>query len=166
MSFRFFAGALAAATFAAGFANAEPVSVEAVLTPQEQMKFEMGDGSKHFVLAVRREGTASGSGLFDGASVTEFGWHDIDPPMGGDPRGYLRLTDAAGDVAILRWQVRAVFMQGEEGGKPALFDNGYWELTSGTGRFEKMRGVGALVIKPGEGEARHFSIDGELRPAP
>ncbi|KKK52521.1 hypothetical protein LCGC14_3104110, partial [marine sediment metagenome] len=58
---------LAAALLAgATAATAEPVSVEAVMVPQEQMKFDLGDGSNHFVLAVRREGTAKGNGAFDG----------------------------------------------------------------------------------------------------
>jgi len=148
----------------ATFAKAEPVAVEAVMTPQEQMKFEFGDGSKNFVLAVRREGAAKGTGAFDGASVTEFGWHDIRPPVDGDPQGYLELTTENGDVAVLKWSVRAIFLAGD--GKPALFDNGVWELTSGTGQFKDMAGVGSLVIKPAEGEARKFILDGELRAKP
>ena len=70
----------------ASSAWAEPVSVTAVMVPQEQMKFEMGDDTKHFVLAVRRDGQAEGEGALAGATVTEFGWHDINPPFGGDPK--------------------------------------------------------------------------------
>ena len=143
---------------------AEPVSVTAVMVPQEQMKFEMGDGTKHFVLAVRREGQAEGEGPLAGAAVTEFGWHDINPPHVGDPRGYLRFETAAGDVAVIKFTVRAVFMKGEE--KPALHDNGFWELTSGTGAFTGKRGVGALIIKPAGGPNRAFSLTGEIGDAP
>lgn len=128
------------------------------------MKFEFADGSKHFVLAVRREGKAEGSGIFAGASVTEFGWHDINPPFDGDPQGYLQLTAPNGDVAVLKWVVKAVFMKGD--GKPALFDNGFWELVNGTGQFANQRGVGSLIIKPAGGPKRLFIIDGEVRPAP
>lgn len=156
--------AILAAALAAGAALAEPVSVEAVMSPQEQMRYDFNDGSGRFVLAVRRTGTAEGTGAFAGASVTEFGWHDIAPPVDGDPRGYLELTTANGDVAVLRFTVRAVFMKGED--RPALFDNGVWELVSGTGQFAGMRGVGALVIKPAGGPDRLFVLDGELRPAP
>ena len=39
-------------------ALAEPVSVEAVLTPKEQIRLDFKDGSGHFVLLVRREGVA------------------------------------------------------------------------------------------------------------
>lgn len=77
----------ATALMLAGGAMAAPVSVSAVMDPQEQMRFEMGDGNPHFVLAVRREGVSEGEGVLAGAKVTEFGWHDIQPPLGGDPRG-------------------------------------------------------------------------------
>lgn len=145
-------------------AQAAPVAVEAVMTPKEQMKFEFGDGSKHFVLAVRREGKAEGEGILAGASVTEFGWHDIRPPVDGDPQGYLEMTDADGDLAVLKWSVRAIFMAGE--GKPALHDNGVWELVSGTGKFEGMRGVGSLVIEPASETDRRFILEGEISDAP
>jgi len=148
----------------AGAALAAPVSVTTVLDPQEQMRFEMGDGSKHFVLAVRREGVAEGAGVLAGADVTEFGWHDIDPPHAGDPQGYLRFTAGNGDVAILRFTVRAVFMKGED--KPALHDDGFWELVSGTGQFAGKRGVGHLKIEPAGGPKRLFTLTGEIGDAP
>lgn len=149
----------AAAAVAGSSAVADPVSVEVLLTPQEQMKFEFADGSKHFVLAVRREGEAEGSGVFAGAAVTEFGWHDVNPPVSGEPRGYLQLTAENGDIAVLRWTVKAVFMKGDEG--PALFDNGVWELVSGTGQFKDKRGVGSLVIVP-RGGPNLFILEGEV----
>ncbi len=158
------ASAIAGLLLFAGAAFAEPVSVEAVLEPKEQMKFEFADGSKHFVLAVRREGKAEGSGPFAGLSVTEFGWHDINPPVGGDPRGYLQLSADNGDVAVLQFVVRAVFLKGAE--KPALFDNGYWELVSGSGQFAGKRGVGSLIIKPAGGPKRKFILEGEVGEAP
>ena len=148
----------------AGTALAAPVSVTTVLDPQEQMRFEMGDGSKHFVLAVRREGVSEGEGVLADAQVTEFGWHDIDPPRAGDPQGYLRFTTPNGDVAIVKFTVRAVFMKGAD--KPALHDNGFWELVSGTGQFEGLRGVGALKIEPAGGPKRLFTLTGEIDEAP
>lgn len=153
----------AAVSLVSGSAVADPVSVEAVLTPQEQMKFGFADGSKHFVLAVRREGTFEGSGAFAGATVTEFGWHDVNYPVSGDPRGYLQVVTQDGDVAVLRWTVKAAFMKGE--GKPALFDNGVWELVSGTGRFEGKRGVGSLVLEPAGGPTK-FMLEGEVGDKP
>lgn len=148
----------------AGAASAAPVSVTTVLDPQEQMRFEMGDGSKHFVLAVRREGTSEGEGVLADAQVTEFGWHDINPPHAGDPQGYMRFTTPNGDVAIVKFTVRAVFMKGAD--KPALHDDGFWELVSGTGQFAGMRGVGHLKIEPAGGPRRLFTLTGEIGEAP
>ena len=59
---------------------------------------------------VRREGKTSGKGALNGASVTEYGVHDISPGFGGDPRGYLVFTMPDGDIANIKWQVRAVFV--------------------------------------------------------
>lgn len=153
-----------ALTLAAGAALAEPVSVSAILEPKEQIRWEFADGAPHFILAVRREGKATGEGPFAGAQVTEFGWHDIRPGQDGDPRGYLTLIADNGDTAVLRWEVKAVFMAGDE--RPALFDNGYWELVRGTGQFANQRGVGSLVIKPAGGPKREFILEGEVGDAP
>jgi hypothetical protein len=148
----------------AGAALSAPVAVTTVLDPQEQMRFELGDGTPHFVLAVRREGMSEGEGVLAGAKVTEFGWHDIAPPLGGDPRGYLRFEAGNGDVAIVKFTVRAVFLKGAE--KPELHDNGFWELVSGTGRFADKRGVGALTIEPAGGPKRLFTLTGEIGDKP
>lgn len=152
--------AMAAATaLFVGSAVAEPVSVEVLLKPTETMKFEFADGSKHFVLAVHREGKAEGSGPFAGAAVQEVGWHDVNPPVSGDPLGYLQVTAQNGDIAILRWSVKAVFTK--VGGKPSLSDNGVWTLVRGTGQFADKRGVGTLVIKP-QGGPNLFILEGEV----
>jgi len=156
--------ALLALFLAVPAALAEPLSVEAVMSPKEQLRLDFEDGSKHFLLMVRREGAAAGQGLFDGASVVEFGAHDIQPGVGGDPRGYLVLTAADGAIAYLKWQVRAVFVPGPEG-KPMLLDNGFWEVVGGTGRFEGLKGAGTLHIKPVTKTDRRFILEGELFPA-
>ena len=145
-------------------ASAEAISVEGVLEPQEQIKFQFGDGGSHFVLAVRRTGTFAGTGAFDGAQVTEIGWHDVEPPMRGEPIGYLQVTASNGDIAVLRWQVRAAFIAGPDG-KPQLFDNGVWTLVRGTGAFADQHGVGSVVLKPMGGPTK-FILDGEIGDAP
>ena len=155
-------GAIALA--GAGLAQAEEVNVEALMTPTDQIKMGFADGSKHFVLMVRREGEASGNGPFAGAKMVEHGWHDIYPPVAGDPHGYLEMTAPNGDVAYLKWSVRAVFIKGA--GKPALFDNGFWELVSGTGQFAGLAGVGSLAIKAASPTDRLFIIEGEVGPKP
>jgi len=145
-------------------AVAAPLKIEAVMTPKEQILLDFADGSKHFVLMVRREGKAVGAGGFSGASVTEYGVHDITPGVGGNPRGYLVFTTPEGDIAYVKWQVRAVFVPGPEG-KPMLLDNGFWEVTGGTGKFGNLSGAGTLHIKPATGTDRRFILEGDLIPA-
>ena len=148
----------------ASTAAAAPVQLEAVLSPTDQIRLDFKDGSDHFVLMVRREGSAEGTGILDGAKVVEHGWHDIQPPHGADPQGYLELTAANGDIAYLKWTVRAVFVKGQE--RPRLLDYGHWELVSGTGRFADMRGVGTVVIKAESPTDRRFILEGEIGKRP
>ncbi|MFQ5466513.1 MAG: hypothetical protein ACE5DS_00090 [Kiloniellaceae bacterium] len=154
--------ALAGAATAA--VAAENVSVKAVMVPKESIKMNFQDGSKHFVLMVRREGKAEGQGALAGAEVTEYGWHDINPPRDGDPRGYLQFRAANGDIANIKWAVCAVFFKGDK--KPRLADYGQWELASGTGQFANMTGVGTLTIKPVSKTDRLFTLTGEIGPRP
>ncbi len=156
--------ALLSAILFAQPAWADNVDIQAVLSPTEQIKLDFQDGSKHFVLLVKREGKAEGSGPLAGAAVTEYGMHDIIPGVSGDPRGYLEVTAPSGDIAYLKWQVRAVFLKGE--GKPRLRDHGFWELAGGTGAFAGQRGVGTLEIKPAGKVERLFILKGEIAPAP
>jgi hypothetical protein len=64
---KFAALALGMASLAAGTAMADPLNVQATMVPKEKIQLDFKDGSGHFVLMVRREGTVSGSGLLDGA---------------------------------------------------------------------------------------------------
>lgn len=143
--------------------SAASVKVEAVMTPKEQIKMDFADGSKHFVLMVRREGKATGQGLFSGAAVTEYGRHDIVPGVGGDPSGYLVFTQPSGDIAYVKWTVRAVFVPGANG--PMLLDNGTWEVVSGTGKLAGLKGAGMLHIKSVSPTDRNFILEGDLFPA-
>jgi hypothetical protein len=155
---------LATTVITATAASAAEISIEAVMAPKESIKMNFEDGSKHFVLMVHRAGTAKGSGEFADANVNEYGFHDINPPIGADPHGYLQFKTKNGDIANIKWNVRAVFFKGEK--KPRLVDYGYWELVSGTGQFESMTGVGTLTIKPASETDRLFTLKGELGPRP
>jgi hypothetical protein len=155
---------VAFAALAMNGARAEPLRIEAVMSPKEQIRLDFADGSKHFVLMVRREGQASGEGVLAGASVVEHGMHDIVPGVGGNPLGYLVFANGAGDLAYVKWQVRAIFVPGPEG-KPALLDNGFWEIVGGTGAYAGMTGAGTLHIKPETQTDRRFILDGEVFPA-
>ena len=149
----------------AASAGAEPVSVAALLATKDEIRMDF-EGSNHFVLMVRREGTAEEgtTGPFAGAHIVEHGWHDVDPPAGAHPQGYLTLATAAGDIAYIRFTVRAVFFAGSE--KPRLSDRGFWELVDGTGRFEGMRGLGTVVIEPKGAPGTRFVLEGEIDAAP
>ena len=149
----------------AGVAAAEQVSVAALLTPVEQIRMEFED-SDRFVLLVHREGTAEegAAGPFAGARMVEHGWHDVDPPAGAHPQGYLTLTTPEGDIAYLKFTVRAVFFGGGE--KPRLSDHGVWELVHGTGQFAEMRGLGTVIIEPKGEQGTRFVLEGEIDAAP
>src|SRR5262249_2191670 len=122
-------------------ARAEPLSVKAVMSPKEQIYVDLPTTPKHFVLFVRREGRATGTGLLDGAACTEYGMHDIRPGLDGSPRGYLVATLPNGDQAVIQWEVQATFVTGTDG-KPRLLDNGVWRFVGGTGSLKDLRGAG------------------------
>ncbi len=142
-------------------ALSEPLAITALMVPQEQFRLDFEDGSKQFVLMVRREGQAEGDGLLAGARVTEYGMHPIQPGVGGHPRGYLEFVAADGDKAYVEWDVRAVFVPGPDG-KPALLDNGTWQIVGGTGKFTGLKGAGSLNIRAANPTDRNFILKGEL----
>jgi hypothetical protein len=144
-----------------GVTIASPLKIEAVMSPKEQIQLDFADGSKHFVLMVKREGKVTGNGLLAGTSVTEYGRHDITPGVGGDPSGYLVFTKEDGSIAYIKWSVRAVFVPGPDG-KPILLDNGVWEVISGTGQFKTLKGAGTLHIKAVSPIDRKFILEGDL----
>jgi hypothetical protein len=150
---------LAAASLDTAFAA--PVSMEANVETKEQIRFDFVDGSKHFVVMVKRDGRANGSGPLDGTSVTEYGRHDIVPSVGGDPSGYLVFSAGDSDVAYLKYLVRAVYVPGADG-KPVLLDGGIWEVVGSAGRFKGLRGAGTLRIRQLSATDRKFTLDGEM----
>ncbi len=107
--------ALAIVLVLATAASAEPLAVKAVMSPKEQIYADLPTSQKHFVFFVRREGTASGTGILDGAQLTEYGMHDIRPGLDGSPRGYLVAKLPSGDQAVIQWEVQATFVPGPDG---------------------------------------------------
>ncbi len=149
-------------TSAAGTASAEPVEVEAVVAPKEQMQLDFEDGSGHFVLLVRREGQAEGNGPLAGAAVAEYGLHDVVPGESGDAQGYLVFTrEDDGSEAYVKWRLRAVFVPAE-GGDPRLLNSGLWEVVGGTGAYEGLEGAGTLHIQFDTETDRRFVLSGDL----
>jgi hypothetical protein len=155
---------LIAVLLAVGLASAvhaEPLSIKARLSPKEQIHVDLPTPQKHFVLFVRREGTAAGTGALDGAQLTEYGMHDIRPGVDGSPRGYLIARLANGSQAVIQWQVQATFVPGPDG-KPRLLDNGVWRLIGGTGDLERLQGAGILHIRAVSPTDREFELTGEV----
>jgi hypothetical protein len=147
---------------AATVVSAAPLDVQAVVSPRELIRLDFADGSKHFVAMMRREGKVTGQGVLSGATVTEYGMHDIQPGIGGDPHGYLVFTVAEGDIAYVKWVVRGVFVPGADG-QPALLDNGVWEVVGSTGKLKGLQGAGTLHIKRVSSPLeRNFTLEGEL----
>jgi hypothetical protein len=142
---------------------AAPMKVEFVVTPRDQIRLDFADASKHFVMMVKREGKSIGSGPLAGTAVTEYGRHDIVRGVGGDPSGYLVFTAPDGDIAYVKWLVRAVFVPGPDG-NPMLLDNGIWEVVGSTGKFKGLQGAGILRIEPVSQTERRFILEGELVP--
>ena len=157
------AALLALSMFSAvgSLAMAEPLNVQAVMVPKEQIRLDFKDGSGHFVLMVRREGAATGTGILSDAAITEYGRHDIVPGVSGDPSGYLVASKGEGNLAYIKWTVRAIFIPGKDG-KPELNDNGFWEVVGGTGTFKGLKGAGTLHIKSVSPADRLFKLEGEM----
>lgn len=154
-----------ALSLGAGGAAAEPMTLDVVLAPKDSISLEFKDNNRHFVTLIRREGTAAGGGVFEGATVLEYGFHDVTLGEGGEATGYFEATTTGGDTAYLRWRLRARFVAGPEG-KAKVINSGYWELAGGTGRFATLRGVGTLLLEFVSKTDRRFVLNGDLSPAP
>lgn len=159
--FRSLIAAAAFCAFANGAAMAEPMKIEAVITPKSESKLELADGSKRFLLATQREGRAAGNGPLAGATMLEWGVHDVNPPVGANASGYLVFTMADGDIAYLKYQFRAIPVPGPDG-KPRFLANGVWETAGGTGKLKGLRGAGTLHVNAPSPKERQWILDGDL----
>lgn len=146
-------------------AAAEPMILDVVLSPKDQISLDFKNDSRHFVILMQREGSADRSGVFKGAKVVEYGMHDVTRGDGGKASGYLEATTTGGDIAYFRWRLRALFVAGPDG-KAKVINNGYWELTGGTGQFATMRGVGTMLLEFVSKTDRRFVLEGDISPAP
>lgn len=159
-----FCRSVATAVFCAlanGAVLAAPIKIEAVIAPKAESKLDFADGSKRYLLATQREGKAVGNGPLGGATMLEWGVHDVTPGSGANANGYLVFTTADGEIAYLKYQFRALFVPGPEG-KPRLLANGVWETAGGTGKFKSMRGAGTLQITAPSPKERQWTLAGDL----
>jgi len=159
--YRRLAAAAAFCALANGAALAAPIKLEAVLTPKAESKLEFADGTKRYLLATQREGKASGNGPLAGATMLEWGVHDVNPAAGANANGYLVFTTADGDIAYLKYQFRALFLPASEG-KRLLLANGFWEAAGGTGKLKGLRGAGTLQITAPSPKERQWTLAGDL----
>ena len=150
--------------FGANKAPAEPVTLDAVLSTTEDISLAFKDDSRHFVTLLRREGDATGEGVFKGAKVVEYGIHDVTRGDRAEARGYIEATTAEGDIAYFRWKLRATFVAGPDG-KAKLVNSGNWELAGGTGQFATLRGVGTMYLEFLNKTERRYVLEGDLSPA-
>jgi hypothetical protein len=155
-------GAALAAAVAAAPADAEEVAVEAGLFPKQQIELPFQDASRRSVRLTHREGRATGSGPLAGATVAEYGFHDLAPGVGGEALGYLVFAHADG-ITYVKWQVRGTFVKGEDG-IPALVNNGFWEIVGATGRFAALKGAGAIHIRLVGPTERRYVLTGRIAP--
>ncbi len=146
-------------------AAAEPMTLDVVLSPKDQINLDFKDDSRHFVILMQREGSADGSGVFEGAKVVEYGMHDVTSGDSADASGYFEATTTGGDIAYFRWRLRAVFVAGPDG-KAKVINSGYWELSGGTGQFASLRGVGTLLLEFVSKTDRRYLLEGDISPAP
>lgn len=159
--FRRLVAAAAFCALANGAALSAPMKIEAVIAPKSESKLEFADGSKRYLLATQREGKAAGNGPLAGATMLEWGVHDVHPGAGANANGYLVFTTPDGDMAYLKYQFRAVFLPGPEGKQRPLI-NGFWETTGSSGKLKGLRGAGTLQITAPSPKERQWVLTGDL----
>lgn len=152
---------VALSMMAAAASEAAPVKIEAVISPKAESKLVFADGSKRYLIATQREGIVTGDGPLSGATMLEWGVHDVTPGSGAHGNGYLVFTTAEGDIAYLKYQFRALQLPVAEG-KRRILINGHWEVVGGTGKFQGLRGAGTVQVKPLSPKERRWILEGEL----
>ncbi len=157
--------ATALAAVATSTVQAEPVRLEALLSIKTESKLELADGSKRYLLATQREGPAAGSGPLAGATMLEWGVHEVTPGVGADGNGYLVFTLPSGELAYLKYRFRAVPVAGPDG-KPQNRITGAWELVGSTGKLKGLQGAGTVLIKAVSAKERLWVLEGDLVQAP
>ena len=77
----------------------------------------------------------------------------------------LEFTTAEGDIAYLKYQMKATPIPAQDG-RPRNLINGSWDVVGNTGKLKQLQGAGVLrvnVISPNE---RSWILEGELVQAP
>ena len=130
--FNRFIAAAACYALASGAVLAAPIKVEAVITPKAESRLDFADGSKRFLLATQREGKVVGTGPLAGATMLEWGVHDVRPELSGQ-------TQTA--ISSLRWQTVISLILSISSAPFLLLDPtarcAFWPMASGRPRAER-----------------------------
>ncbi|MGU7773314.1 hypothetical protein ACV229_24440 [Burkholderia sp. MR1-5-21] len=131
--------------------------------PNEYTKLEFADGSNRYVALVRRSGKVVSEGALHGATVQEWGFHEVTlgPDTNGRGTGYLVITGGPGDILYLKTRLRQVSLPGKADEARSVF-NGLWEVSGATGKFKGLQGAGTLRINPLSEKERQWILEGEL----
>ncbi len=145
-----------------GSALAERVKFAAIIAPKADVTLAFADGSQHVVRLVQREGKVTGDAPLTGATMLEWGLHDLAPASGGgDGLGYLVFTRSEADIAYVRFQWR-IIGAGEAGGVPQYLMSGFWEVVGATGALKGLTGLGTMRINMLSATQREWLFDGDL----
>ncbi|TCF98385.1 hypothetical protein BZM26_25925 [Paraburkholderia strydomiana] len=131
--------------------------------PNEYTKLIFADGSNRYVALVRRSGKVVGEGMLRGATVQEWGLHEVTlgPETNGRGTGYLVITQGSSDILYLKTQLRQITLAGKPGAPRSAF-NGLWEVSGATGKFNGLKGAGTLRINRLSESERQWVLEGEL----
>ncbi|MGF6937088.1 hypothetical protein OKW41_006250 [Paraburkholderia sp. UCT70] len=131
--------------------------------PNEYTRLVFADGSNRYVALVRRSGKVVTEGALRGATVQEWGFHEVTlgPETNGRGTGYLVITRGPGDILYLKTQLRQITVAGKRGEPRSAF-NGLWEVSGATGKFNGLQGAGTLRIKRLSESERQWVLEGEL----
>lgn len=131
--------------------------------PNEYTKLEFADGSNRYVALVRRSGRVVSGGMFRGAMVEEWGFHEVTlgPQANGRGTGYLVITRGPDNALYLKTQLRQLTLPTKTDEQSSVF-NGLWEVSGATGMYRGLQGTGTLRINRLSEFERQWLLDGEI----
>lgn len=131
--------------------------------PNEYTKLEFADDSNRYVALVRRSGRVVGEGMLRGATVQDWGFHEVTlgPETDGRGTGYLVISHSPSDIIYLKTQLRQVSLSGKGNEQRSVF-TGLWEVSGATGKFKGLKGAGTLRINRLSESERQWILDGEM----
>lgn len=160
--------------------RADPVKLEFVvnlktgepgLANQYDM-LDLGAGSGRYVAALRQSGKVTSKGLLEGASVLDWGFHEVPTeqaaatgqneaePTGGGP-GYLVFTLPSGDKLTMRLQMHLQYVP-QSHGDPRPFIFGLWQIIDASGSLSHLQGTGVIRIERPSAEERLWILEGQV----